>query len=70
MNQRGSPHPDFVRGALEWIDQHNRHSAQDIVSANWFVYHDEMDQWREYALEGRPAIVAAFRESVGLPPGR
>ena len=70
MNQRSAPDPDFIRGAHLWIDQHNRRSPQDIVAASWFVYHDEMDQWREYALERRPEILMVFREAAGLPPGR
>jgi hypothetical protein len=70
INQESAPSSGFVSGAHEWIDQHNRRSEADVVAACWFVYHDAADEWRRYALEGRPEILGTLVELASLPPGR
>jgi hypothetical protein len=70
MNAFAAPDPGFVRETFRWIDDHNRRSAQDIVAACWFVYHDETGQWSSLALENQPEALTALRDGAALPPGR
>jgi hypothetical protein len=71
MNQAAAADPAFAQSAYAWIDDHNRRSAQDIVAACWFVYHDETGQWRDMALANQPGVLEAVRSSAAsFVPGR
>jgi hypothetical protein len=70
MNQNGRPDPEFILGAYQWMDHHNRNSRQDIVAACWFVYHDMAGDWGYMALEKSPDALEALSVVGAYPPGR